>query len=136
MASVIKNINICNFQGSFEPIFLRLVFHSLLDTIFKIFSFFLNNIIIFSLLYIILYEIINKGSGRNKFCFTCFNAEINIKFVQNKKATKHTTLSLYFMAFYFLKHRKSYHNTLIISNRMIYNHLNFSRIVINKIYLM
>ena len=33
MASVIKNINICNFQGSFEPIFLRLVFHSLLDTI-------------------------------------------------------------------------------------------------------
>ena len=34
MASVIKNINICNFQGSFEPIFLRLVFHSLLDTIF------------------------------------------------------------------------------------------------------
>ena len=35
MASVIKNINICNFQGSFEPIFLRLVFHSLLDTIFE-----------------------------------------------------------------------------------------------------
>ena len=33
MASVIKKINICNFQGSFEPIFLRLVFHSLLDTI-------------------------------------------------------------------------------------------------------
>ena len=38
MASIIKNINICNFQGSFEPIFLRLVFHSLLDTIIYISS--------------------------------------------------------------------------------------------------
>ncbi len=34
MPQGLKNINICNFQGSFEPIFFDSVFHRLLDTTF------------------------------------------------------------------------------------------------------